>query len=112
MRIWDVKQRPFKPAVEVKVGTNFITSSDVLLSDSDAILLATGHRGFNNEGAEVKLWDLRSFSTESKPLFTYSEHVFTPESVRFLDSSHLISASKDQSLHLIDVKEGSKIDSW
>ena len=110
--MWDLKQRPFKPAVEVKVGTNFITSSDVFLSDTDAILVATGHRGFNNEGAEVKLWDLRSFSTDSKPLFTHSEHLFTPESVRFLDSSSLISASKDQSMHLIDLKDGSKVDTW
>ena len=59
LRIWDVKQRPFKPSFEVKVGTNFITSCDVILSDSDIPLLATGHRGFNNEGAEVKLWGLR-----------------------------------------------------
>ncbi len=84
----------------------------MLLSDNDIPLLATGHRGFNNEGAEVKLWDLRSFSSDSKPLFTHSEHLFTPESVRFLDPKLLISASKDQSLHLLDVKTGSKIDLW
>ncbi len=81
--------------MEAKIGTNFITSCDVLLSDNDIPLLATGHRGFNNEGAEVKLWDLRYFSSDSKPLFTHSEHLFTPESVRFLDSNLLISASKD-----------------
>jgi hypothetical protein len=67
--MWDVNQRPFKPAIEIKVGTNFITSSDIILSASDSPLLATGHRGFNNEGAEVKVWDLRSFNNEtSAPL--------------------------------------------
>lgn len=59
LRLWDINQRPFKPAVEVKVGTNFITSSDITVSTSGNSLLATGHRGFNNEGAEVKVWDLR-----------------------------------------------------
>ena len=58
LRIRDVKQIPFKPAIEVKVGTNFIKSCDAILSDSDTPLLATGHRGFNNEGAEEKLWEL------------------------------------------------------
>ena len=35
--------------------------------------LATGHRGFNGEGSEVKLWDLRNFSAEST-LFDFKEH--------------------------------------
>ena len=103
LRMWDVNQRPFKPAIEIKVGTNFITSSDIILSASDSPLLATGHRGFNNEGAEVKVWDLRSFNNEtSAPLFTHAQHLFTPESVRFLNANVLVSASKDQSMHLID----------
>jgi hypothetical protein len=57
MRIWDVRALPFKPSIECKIGTNFATHADIIDVDGKS-LLVTGHRGFNNEGAEVKLWDL------------------------------------------------------
>lgn len=71
LRLWDVNQKPFKPAIEFKVGTNFATNCDILSTENEDLYLATGHRGFNNEGAEVKLWDLRSFSAENL-IYTYS----------------------------------------
>lgn len=37
------------------MGTNFATSCD-LWGDR---LVVTGHRGFNDSGSEIKLWDLR-----------------------------------------------------
>ena len=49
-------------------------------------------------GADVKLWDLRSFS-EDKLLWTYPHHKFNPESVRFITYASpkpiIVSASKD-----------------
>jgi WD40 repeat protein len=71
LRIWDVRTKPFKPQSEVKVGTNFATNADILINEGK-IMLATGHRGFNNEGAEVKLWDLTDFSAGTQPLWTYA----------------------------------------
>lgn len=94
LRIWDVRTKPFKPQAEVRVGTNFATNADLLVKD-EKILLATGHRGFNNEGAEVKLWDLTDFSAATQPVWTYTKHTFTPEAVRFLSPDLLLSASKD-----------------
>lgn len=44
LRKWDVRIKPFKPAVEFKVGTNFATNCDI---SSDGQTLVTGHRGFN-----------------------------------------------------------------
>lgn len=86
--------------MEFKVGTNFATNCDVR-----GHTLITGHRGFNQEGAEVKIWDLRKFGADECLLNTYAEHKFTPEAVRFLPKSTLIvTASKDQSMHLIDPK--------
>jgi WD40 repeat protein len=61
LRLWDIRERPFKPGAEVKVGTNFATNCDI---SPDGHLLVTGHRGFNSEGAEVKLWDIRALSGE------------------------------------------------
>jgi WD40 repeat protein len=61
LRLWDIRARPFKPQVEFKVGTNFATNCDIMSFEGEDLYLATGHRGFNNEGAEIKLWDLRSF---------------------------------------------------
>ena len=94
LRQWDINSKPFKPSIELKVGSNFATNCDILEH-----LLVTGHRGFNNEGAEVKLWDLRNLD---KPVWTYSEHSFTPESVRFVSPSLIASASKDKTVRLID----------
>lgn len=111
LRLWDVRNKPFKPSIEVKVGSNFATNAQILESD-DKLLLATGHRGFNNEGAEIKLWDLTDFSATTVPLWTYTKHKFTPETVRFLTPDLLVSASKDQQLHLINVKTGDTLDTY
>lgn len=71
LRLWDIKIKPFKPTIEVKIGTNFATTCDISTSENRALNIVTGHRGFNNEGAEIKLWDLRALNNDSVPLFTY-----------------------------------------
>ena len=58
LRLWDIRSKPFKPSVEFLVGTNFATNCDILSIEGEDLYLATGHRGFNQEGAEVKVWDL------------------------------------------------------
>ncbi|CDW81448.1 wd repeat-containing protein 31 [Stylonychia lemnae] len=114
LRLWDIRARPFKPSIEFKVGTNFATTCDVLSQDGCDKLLVTGHRGFNESGADVKLWDLREFG-EDKLVWNYPHHKFNPESVRFVQHSDpspvIITASKDQQMHLIDVEKGDQLDS-
>jgi len=52
------------------MGTNFAWSLDL-----QGELVVTGHRGFNQSGADVKLWSLKKLT---EPLFTFSEHDATP----------------------------------
>ena len=108
LRLWDIRAKPFKPPIEFKVGTNFATTCDILSQDGQDNYLVTGHRGFNNEGADVKLWDLRSFGAENL-VFNYTKHKFNPEAVRFVSSDLIVTASKDQSMHLIDLT-GDQVD--
>jgi hypothetical protein len=53
------------------------------------------------------LWNLKKLS---EPLFTFSDHEFTPETVRFLNHSKLIiaSAAKDAAIHMLS-ESGSSI---
>lgn len=102
LRTWDIRDKPFKPAIEFKILTNFATNCDILNSKGNDKYLVTGHRGFNNEGADVNLWDLRKFGPESI-VFNYKHHSYTPESVRFIDNDLIVSASKDAHIHLIDL---------
>mmetsp|Transcript_25026 Transcript_25026/g.24492 ORF Transcript_25026/g.24492 Transcript_25026/m.24492 type:complete len:102 (+) Transcript_25026:754-1059(+) len=99
--------RPFKAAVEFKVGSNFATTCDILSCEGEDLYLVTGHSGFNNEGSDVKLWDLRSFSSENL-VFTYKQHTFSPQSVRFQSGmgteEMIVSAGKDQMIHVINLE--------
>ena len=110
LRLWDIRAKPFKPSVEFIVGDNFATNCDILSTEGEDLYLVTGHRGFNNSGADIKLWDLRSFGKENL-IYTYNKHEFTPEAVRFVGDEFVVSASKDQEMHLIDL-QGNKVDSW
>ena len=80
-----------RPATEIKSGANFAVTCDIF----EYRLIATGHRGFNDSGSDVKHWDLNKLD---KPLSIFSKHQFTPESVRFLNYPSepvTVSASKD-----------------
>lgn len=109
MRMWDT--RTPAPAIQFKVDTNFAITCDILSTGTDEYdcVLATGHRGFNGEGAEVKLWDMRNFS-ENSCRFINKAHQFTPETVRFMpksndsEESYIISASKDFTLQIMDME--------
>ena len=41
-------------------------------------------------------------------VFTYNKHKFSPEAVRFIGDDLIVSASKDQSIHLIDLEGNQK----
>ena len=47
MRVFDIRVKPFKPTVEVKVDTNFPVTCDILSEGNEDKYLVTGHRGFN-----------------------------------------------------------------
>jgi hypothetical protein len=58
MRLWDCRVKPFKPVVEFKLDTNFATTCDIWEDGASDLHVVTGHRGFNSQGCDVKLWDL------------------------------------------------------
>ena len=111
-RIFDIRVKPFKPTVEVKVDTNFSLSCDIMAVDGDQTYLATGHRGFNGEGTVVKLWDLRklmsadknsTYTSEQLAVSVNTSHKFTPEAVKFLrgsssDKVRVVSAAMDSKI--------------
>ena len=115
--MFDTRIKPFKPIVEVKVDTTFATTCDIWTQGNEDKYLVTGHRGFNDSGAEVKLWDLRKVQAcknEDKvnnlTNFVYDGHSFSPESVRFIKPieslteetpMRIVSASKDSSLRIL-----------
>ena len=91
LRMFDIRIKPFKPIVEIKVDTNFATTCDIWSEGNEDKFLVTGHRIFNGAGTALKLWDLRKLltcknegTTESLTEFVYEGHEFSPESVRFI----------------------------
>lgn len=117
MRAFDARIKPFKPVIEFKVDTNFATTADIWSEGNVDKYLVTGHRGFNGVGADVKLWDLRKvLSADRDPdansltTFVYSDHQFTPETVRFIRpldcgvnsaDCRIVSASKDSTMQVL-----------
>jgi len=70
--------KPFKPAFEAKVDTNFATTCDIWSSGNEDKFVVTGHRGFNGSGSEVKMWDLKKMvGSEDTPGTAETKYVFT-----------------------------------
>lgn len=63
--------------------------------------IVTSHRGFNQCGSDVKMWDRRNLQ---QPLYTYSGHEMSPIT-RFLQSTKgkiAVSVGQDSHLALLD----------
>mmetsp|Transcript_20378 Transcript_20378/g.34342 ORF Transcript_20378/g.34342 Transcript_20378/m.34342 type:complete len:209 (-) Transcript_20378:61-687(-) len=58
VRGWDVRQSSKVPAVHL-TGFVYFPTSLALSHGSNSHLLAAGCKGFNSNGCEVKIWDLR-----------------------------------------------------
>jgi WD40 repeat protein len=104
LRLYDIREG-LEVASEIKVGENFASSCDI---DASGTYIVTGHRGFNNSGWFVKLWDIRKISSGggTDPVFQ-NEHSFSVVSARFLNwpersrgSTNVISASTDKSIKI------------
>lgn len=93
-RVFDIRARPFRPELEVSVGQNFASNIDI----RDEVMI-TAHRGFNQSGSDVKLWDLKKFQ---KPVWTYSDHEMTPVARFLKDSSgSIVSAGQDSQMAVL-----------
>lgn len=98
VRVWDIRQSSQQPAFHMTGYVYFPLCMDI---HKDGFMMATGCRGFNFVGCEVKLWDLRN---TSKFLSEFKGHGQDVNSCKFLhDDKVLLSASKDGSVIAWDI---------
>ena len=101
LRVWDIREKQIWKSAVFKVGDNFATCCD-----SSGDLVATGHKGCNEDGCEVKLWDLR----KNEMIVSCKNHSQSVESVKFVNEK-IVSCGKDGKI--IEGKlDGSVSDVW
>lgn len=104
IRVWDTRSISRQPSMHITGYVYFPLCIDI--SQSSNSLVATGSKGFNSCGCEVKLWDKRN---SNKPVREYTGH--TQDVVRCMfipDSVYIISASKDGSIYVWDTTSDSE----
>ena len=107
LRFYDIREG-LNMVKETVVGTNFAGTWDI---DESGKYIVTGHKGFNNSGWYVKLWDVRTFSEKTvEPVFEY-EHSYSVVSAKFLytpsrskGSTNIISASSDKTMKIVNLQ--------
>lgn len=115
VRLWDTRMSGGSPAATLSGYVYFPLSMDI---NAAGTLLATGCKGFDDLGADVKVWDLRRTTSSSSsssssggkgdsgkgahdaPHFTYERHGMDACGVSFLGDDHILSVGKDGSLML------------
>ncbi|CAG9321793.1 unnamed protein product [Blepharisma stoltei] len=101
LRIWDLRERKILRSSVISVGDNFATCCDV---KGDYIV--TGHRGFDSQGCEAKIWDRR----KNEELKTLKGHEQAVESVKFIGDT-IFSCGKDGKINQFRL-DGDLIDTW
>jgi WD40 repeat protein len=106
VRVWDVRQPSTSgKAPAMRIG-GFVYFALCIDMSSDGVHMATGCKGFNGVGCEVKLWDLRD---TSKPVREFQEHQQDVTACTFLDEASLVSCSKDGSLRMWSLQNSSSV---
>jgi WD40 repeat protein len=73
-----------------------------LSNTNDYTYLATGCKGFNSVGCEIKVWDIRATSHE--PISELRGHEHDVNSCTFTSDGNILSASKDGSIAIWNPK--------
>jgi len=108
VRVWDMRSSSCssgQPCANLVGFVYFPLAMDVHASGS---FVATGCKGFDNLGADVKVWDLRAtkggtqgnvkVESATAPHFSYSGHGMDASSVKFIARDTILSAGKDGSV--------------
>jgi WD40 repeat protein len=88
MRLWDIRESKVSLSTTVATGDNFATCLDFC---HDRGFVVTGHRGFNEDGCDSKVWDFRKIK---EPLVVLREHSEAVQGVKFVDGK-IVSCGKD-----------------
>jgi len=95
IRVWDVRNSSNQPAHQLSGYTYFPICMDM---HTDGTMLATGCKGFDMIGCDVKIWDLRQSSKFLCELKGHSQDVTACRYFQLENNTILISASKDGSV--------------
>ena len=94
VRIWDTRSSSKQPSIHI-TGYVYFPLCMSSCPSSGGTYLATGCKGFNGVGCEVKVWDIRNVS--HVPVADMHGHEHDVNSCQFVHSNQLLSASKDGS---------------
>lgn len=98
LRVWDSRTGR---VVQTMAGYTYFP----LCVDASDCMLATGSKGFDGEGAEVRVWDTRR---PSAPTHDFKGHQQDATACAFFTHGRLLSASKDQTLRIWDLDDSSR----
>lgn len=97
IRVWDTRAAQRTPAVHIKGYVYFPLSISLA---PNGLYLATGCKGFEGVGCEVKLWDLRNTRQQ---IVDFKGHFHDVTGCKFTaDSQRIVSASKDGTIFAWD----------
>jgi len=102
VRIWDTRESSKQPCVHI---TGFVYFPLCMSINDDSTILATGCKGFDSVGCEVKLWDLRM---QTKLLQEFKGHSQDVTGIQF-GAGSLFSVSKDGSIFSWNYKNNKPI---
>lgn len=102
LRVWDVRKDVISVQIAVGVGDNFANCCDF-----EGNFVVTGHRGFDGNGCQVKLWDLRNIAY---PVFEMDEHEEAVQGVKFV-FGNIVSCGKDGKI-IVSGTDGKKKFCW
>ena len=88
LRIWDIRDDRINGSLSTSAGDNFATCCDV-----KGFYCVTGHRGFDTEGCEAKLWDIRKMEIVQNMI----GHQEAVEGVKFV-GNNIVTCGKDGKL--------------
>ena len=95
IRVWDTRSQQKTPSMHI---TGFVYFPLCISLGKNGISLATGCKGFESVGCEVKLWDLRNTRQQ---VSDFKGHTHDVTGCQFSqDSERLVSVSKDGSMYV------------
>lgn len=93
VRVWDFRSRSKLPSIHL---TGYVYFPLCLSMHSSGYMMATGCKGFDGVGCDVKLWDIRK---PNRILTEFTGHTHDVTGCKFTsDGKYLVSCSKDGSI--------------